>query len=116
MPSRSGTCTRGAPSPTTRAARTRALGWDTCAGDGSCGKYLSERAYGHTGYTGTSMWIDPERSMFVVLLMNRVNSRGASEEHLPIRRAVADAAQSAILDAPLIAWESRLRKTSESPP
>jgi CubicO group peptidase (beta-lactamase class C family) len=57
---------------TKRAAGTRALGWDTCGGSGSCGKYLGDRAYGHTGFTGTSMWIDPDREMFVILLTNRV--------------------------------------------
>src|SRR6185312_11142796 len=36
---------------TTRAAGTRALGWDTCGGSGSCGEYLGEDAYGHTGFT-----------------------------------------------------------------
>ena len=45
---------------TTRAAGTRALGWDTCGGSGSCGKYFGEEAYGHTGFTGTSLWIDPD--------------------------------------------------------
>ena len=34
---------------------TRALGWDTCDGDGGCGKHLSERAFGHTGFTGTAL-------------------------------------------------------------
>ena len=98
------------------AISSRALGWDAPAPGASSGPYFSPRSFGHTGYTGTSVWIDPERSVFVVLLMNRVNSRGASEEHLPIRRAVADAVQSAILDAPLIAWESRLTKTGEARP
>ena len=55
--------------------------------------------------------MDPERSLFVVLLMNRISSRGASEEHLPLRRAVSDAVQAAILDAPLVAWEKRLGAT-----
>src|SRR5205085_6337637 len=53
---------------TRRAAGTRALGWDTCGGSGSCGQYLGANAYGHTGFTGTSLWVDPERDMFVVLL------------------------------------------------
>src|SRR5213595_2825385 len=57
---------------TRRAAGTRALGWDTCGGSGSCGQYLGADAFGHTGFTGTSLWIDPERDMFVVLLTNRV--------------------------------------------
>jgi CubicO group peptidase (beta-lactamase class C family) len=93
----------------------RALGWDAPAVGASAGRYFSPRSFGHTGYTGTSIWVDPERSLFVVVLMNRINSRGASEEHLPIRRAVSDAVQTAILDAPLLEWEKRLRQTTERP-
>jgi hypothetical protein len=62
------------------------------------------------------MWLDPERGLFVVLLMNRTSSRGSSEEHVPIRRAVSDAVQTAIIDAPLVEWEARLTKTREPPP
>jgi CubicO group peptidase (beta-lactamase class C family) len=94
----------------------RGLGWDAPAPGASSGRYFSPRSFGHTGYTGTSMWIDPERSLFVVLLMNRINSRGSSEGHIPLRRAVNDAVQGAILDAPLIEWEGRLSKTREPPP
>jgi CubicO group peptidase (beta-lactamase class C family) len=97
------------------AGSSRALGWDAPAPDASAGRYFSPRSFGHTGYTGTSIWIDPERSMFVVLLMNRINSRGASDQHVPMRRAVSDAVQQAILDAPLIEWERRLSKTAEPP-
>ena len=53
----------------------RALGWETCAGGGSCGRYLSTRAFGHTGFTGTSMWIDPERELFVIVLTNWIHGR-----------------------------------------
>ncbi|HEX2080027.1 MAG TPA: serine hydrolase, partial [Longimicrobium sp.] len=52
-------------------AGTRALGWDTPAPRSSAGSYLSERAYGHTGFTGTSIWIDREKDLFVILLANR---------------------------------------------
>jgi CubicO group peptidase (beta-lactamase class C family) len=86
---------------TTRAARTRALGWDTCAGDGSCGKYLSERAYGHTGYTGTSIWIDPDRDMFVILLTNRVHAaraRRPAKVIADVRADLSDAAALAVTD------------------
>ena len=85
----------------------RALGWDTPAPASSAGRYFSARSFGHTGFTGTSLWIDPERGVFVVLLTNRVNSRGTSTRHTQLRRDVADAVQAAILDAPLIDWESR---------
>src|SRR5919107_1852206 len=88
---------------TPRAARTRALGWDTCAGDGSCGKYLSERAYGHTGFTGTSLWIDPDRDMFVILLTNRVHAaraRRPAKVIADVRADLSDAAALAVMDDP----------------
>jgi serine-type D-Ala-D-Ala carboxypeptidase len=86
---------------TTRAAGRRALGWDTCEGDYGCGRYLSERAYGHTGFTGTSMWIDPDRDMFVILLTNRVHdarARRPAKVISDVRADVADAAALAVLD------------------
>jgi len=86
---------------TKRAAGTRALGWDTCGGTGSCGKYLSEHAYGHTGFTGTSLWIDPDRDMFVVLLTNRVHAaraRRPAKVISDVRADLADAASLAIMD------------------
>jgi CubicO group peptidase (beta-lactamase class C family) len=60
---------------THRAAGWRALGWDTCAGGASCGHHMSERAYGHTGFTGTSMWIDPDRGLYVIVLANWLHER-----------------------------------------
>lgn len=89
------------------AASSRSLGWDTPAQGSSAGMYFSPRSFGHTGFTGTSIWIDPERSLFVVLLMNRVNSHGTSTRHTQLRRDLADAVQQAIVDAPLIPWEPR---------
>jgi CubicO group peptidase (beta-lactamase class C family) len=85
----------------------RALGWDTPSAVSSAGRYFSPRSFGHTGFTGTSIWMDPERSLFVVVLSNRVNSRGESTRHTQLRRDVADAVQSSIQDAPLIDWEAR---------
>ena len=49
----------------------RALGWDTPSAPSQSGKYFSPRAFGHLGYTGTSLWIDPERRLAIVLLTNR---------------------------------------------
>jgi CubicO group peptidase (beta-lactamase class C family) len=85
----------------------RALGWDTPSAVSSAGRFFSPRSFGHTGYTGTSIWVDPERGLFVVLLTNRVNSRGEATRHVQLRRDVADAVQSAIRDAPLVDWEAR---------
>src|SRR5260221_4637884 len=84
---------------THRAAGTRALGWDTCAGTGGCGQYLGVNAYGHTGYTGTSLWIDPDREMFVVLLTNRVHAaraRRPAEVISDVRADLAEAAARAV--------------------
>ena len=86
---------------TKRASGTRALGWDTCGGSGSCGKYLGEDAYGHTGFTGTSLWIDPDRDMFVVLLTNRVHepkARRPAKVIADVRADLADAAALAVTD------------------
>lgn len=52
---------------------TRALGWDTKSEKGSSsGDYFSLKSFGHTGFTGTSVWVDPEKNLFVVFLTNRV--------------------------------------------
>jgi CubicO group peptidase (beta-lactamase class C family) len=83
------------------AASSRALGWDTPAGVSSAGDYFSSASFGHTGFTGTSIWIDPEKELFVILLTNRVNPGRENQKHIPLRRAVSDAVQRAITDAPL---------------
>ncbi len=85
----------------TAAKGNRALGWDTCERDTSCGKHLSERAFGHTGFTGTSLWIDPDRNLFVILLTNRVHAaraRRPSKVIADIRADVADVAALSIRD------------------
>ena len=84
---------------TRRSAGWRALGWDTCAGGASCGQRMGERAFGHTGFTGTSMWVDPERQLFVIVLTNHVLPR---ESPVPVailadvRADVADVATLAM--------------------
>lgn len=88
---------------TRRTAGHRALGWDTADGDYGSGRYLTERAYGHTGYTGTSIWIDPDREMFVVLLTNRVHAAKAQRPAkiiADVRSDLSDAAVLAVLDGP----------------
>ncbi len=88
---------------TTRSAGTRALGWDTADGQGGSGQFLSSRAYGHTGFTGTSIWIDPEREMFVILLTNRVHAARAKRPAkviMDVRHDLADAAALAVIDEP----------------
>jgi CubicO group peptidase (beta-lactamase class C family) len=83
----------------------RALGWDTPAPRSSAGRFFSPRAFGHTGYTGTSLWVDPERGLFVLLLTNRVHPTRENAQIGPLRREVADLVQGAVVDAPLRDWE-----------
>jgi CubicO group peptidase (beta-lactamase class C family) len=74
----------------------RALGWETPNGQNSAGGRLSARAFGHTGFTGTSIWIDPELDLFVILLTNRVHPTRENSRVFAVRRAVADAAVEAV--------------------
>ena len=88
---------------TRRSSGTRALGWDTCAGEYGCGTHMSATAYGHTGFTGTSLWIDPDREMFVILLTNRVHAARAKRPATVIsdvRADLADAAALAVVEGP----------------
>ena len=88
---------------TGRATKTRALGWEVAEGQHGAGDYFDEHAFGHTGYTGTSLWIDPDRELFVVLLTNRVHAAKVRRPSLVIadvRNDVADAAALSVLDEP----------------
>ncbi len=70
----------------------RALGWDTMTPEASCGNRMSARAYGHTGWTGTSLWIDPARDFYAVLLTNRVHPTAGDDAGIRrLRRAFHDA-------------------------
>jgi CubicO group peptidase (beta-lactamase class C family) len=69
----------------------RALAWDTMLTTSSCGTRMSSRAFGHTGFTGTSLWLDPEAEVYVVLLTNRVHPTPANEAILAVRPAFHDA-------------------------
>jgi CubicO group peptidase (beta-lactamase class C family) len=68
----------------------RALGWDTPSAGSSAGNRLSPESFGHTGFTGTSIWIDPTRQLVVVLLSNRVNPTRDNPRLGPLRGLVAD--------------------------
>jgi len=87
----------------------RALGWDTPTdGSGrrssvpgepgytSAGTLLSPRSFGHTGFTGTSMWMDPERRLYVILLTNRVHPTRENDAIRAVRAQVADAVVRAL--------------------
>jgi CubicO group peptidase (beta-lactamase class C family) len=69
----------------------RALAWDTMLPTSSCGTRLSPHAIGHTGFTGTSLWIDPAQDLYVVLLTNRVHPTRENNLIQQIRRDVHDA-------------------------
>ena len=76
----------------------RALGWDTPADSGysSAGTKLSRRSFGHTGFTGTSIWMDPDRDLFIILLTNRVNPTRSNTAILRVRARVADLVAEAV--------------------
>jgi len=74
----------------------RALGWDTPSEGSSGGTLLSARAFGHTGFTGTSIWLDPERRLFIILLTNRVHPTRENNLIRQVRPAVADAVVRAL--------------------
>ncbi len=97
------------------AGSSRALGWDTPAPHSSAGRFFSPRGYGHTGFTGTSIWTDPERGVWVVLLTNRVYPTRNNPKLGPLRRDVSDAVQEAVADAPLIDWEAQHPQSAPNP-
>jgi CubicO group peptidase (beta-lactamase class C family) len=69
----------------------RALGWDTMRPTSSCGTRMSSSAFGHVGFTGTSLWIDPDRDRYFVLLTNRAYSGAPLDAMRDVRRAFHDA-------------------------
>lgn len=93
----------------------RTLGWEIAAGERGSGEFLSPNAYGHVGYTGTSIWVDPDRQLFVVLLTNRVHAARARRPGIiiaDVRHDVADAAALSIADEATlsqVAWPRTFR-------
>ncbi len=83
---------------------TRALGWDTKSENGysSAGQYFGPKSFGHTGFTGTSFWVDPDQQLFVILLTNRVYPTRNNRGLVPVRPAVADIAYKAIVGKPAL--------------
>lgn len=75
----------------------RALGWDTMLPTSSCGTRMSSRAFGHTGFTGTSLWIDPDRQIYVVLLTNRIHPTRENTKIKNVRPSVHDAVMEALI-------------------
>jgi len=81
---------------------TRALGWDTKSPEGysSAGDYFSKSSFGHTGYTGASLWVDPTQDLFVILLTNRVYPDDTSKQIQQVRPKVANEVYEAIVGPP----------------
>ena len=75
---------------------TRTLGWAVPTEGGSSGHYFSAHSFGHTGFTGTSIWIDPDRQLFVVLLTNRVHPTRENQKIAQLRPAFHDAVMQAL--------------------
>ena len=93
--------------PARRGASARTLGWEalpTGEETSSAGTLFGPHSYGHTGWTGTSLWIDPDRDLFVLLLTNRAYDprvRGSFTKLKEVRGRVADAAARATDARPL---------------
>ncbi|MCB2204707.1 serine hydrolase [bacterium] len=78
-------------------ASTRALGWDTRSVSGSSsGHYFSMKSYGHTGFTGTSIWVDPVANMAVIFLTNRVYPTRSNKKLPRFRSVLHDAVREAM--------------------
>jgi beta-N-acetylhexosaminidase len=79
--------------PAALAANTHSLGWVVPTENSSSGHYFSKQSFGHTGFTGTSMWIDPQKKLFVVLLANarRLRSSPQNDPIRKVRPAIHDA-------------------------
>lgn len=76
----------------------RGIGWDTKSPEGSsAGKYFSLLSYGHTGYTGTSVWTDPTKKIFVIFLTNRVYPTRNNSKLFRVRPLVHDAIYKAVI-------------------
>jgi CubicO group peptidase (beta-lactamase class C family) len=81
---------------------TRALGWDTRSAEGysSAGNEFSAASFGHTGYTGTSFWVDPAEDLFFILLTNRVYPDDTVDQITQVRPRAADIVHRAINGPP----------------
>jgi CubicO group peptidase (beta-lactamase class C family) len=81
---------------------TRALGWDTKSDEGysSAGSLFGPQSYGHTGYTGTSFWVDPEQDLYAILLTNRVYPDDTDRQIAQYRPQFADIVYQSMIAPP----------------
>jgi CubicO group peptidase (beta-lactamase class C family) len=84
---------------TKRQVEDRALGWQKPNGTNSAGHKMPEEAFGHTGFTGTSIWVDPKDDVFIVLLTNRVDPTRANNKIGRVRVQLADGVMAPVLTA-----------------
>jgi CubicO group peptidase (beta-lactamase class C family)/beta-glucosidase-like glycosyl hydrolase len=75
---------------------TRTIGWAVPTEGGSSGHFMGPHTFGHTGYTGTSIWIDPDKQLFVVLLTNRVHPTRENQKIAKVRPALHDAVMQSL--------------------
>ena len=80
----------------TPAGTSRGLGWDTPSQPSQSGKYFGSRSFGHLGYTGTSLWIDPDRQLSITLLTNRTWPDCANQAIKQVRPKFHDAVVQAV--------------------
>jgi serine-type D-Ala-D-Ala carboxypeptidase len=78
------------------AGTSRTLGWDTPSAPSQSGKHFSPRSFGHLGYTGTSLWIDPDRQLSITLLTNRTWPDCQNQGIKQVRPAFHDAVIEAL--------------------
>src|SRR6202042_2383476 len=78
------------------AGTSRALGWDTPSTPSQSGKYFGPRSFGQLGYTGTSLWIDPDRQLSITLLTNRTWPDCQNQAIKQVRPAFHDAVVQAL--------------------
>lgn len=87
---------------TTPAGQRRGLGWDVATPYSSPrGAFFGPASFGHTGFTGTSLWIDPETRTFVIVLTSRLHPDGKRTAPSELRAEVATLAAAALMDVPL---------------
>jgi CubicO group peptidase (beta-lactamase class C family) len=75
----------------------RTLGWDTPTQPSQSGRHFSPATYGHLGYTGTSLWIDPTRNISITLLTNRTYPDNRSQEIKRFRPLIHDAVMESLI-------------------
>ncbi|MBN2279858.1 MAG: serine hydrolase [Candidatus Marinimicrobia bacterium] len=76
--------------------QSRGLGWQKPTGDNSAGKFFSPSSFGHTGFTGTALWIDPEKQLFGIFLTNRVHPSRKHQNLYNFRSKIFDQLQHSI--------------------